>query len=92
MTWQVEIHKKVKKQIEKLPSNVRNTLIYLIHEIESKGPVRGDWPNYGKLGDKLHHCHLKKGKTTYVAVWKEENNEIKMIEMIYVGTHEKAPY
>ncbi|ALC16317.1 hypothetical protein DSOUD_1538 [Desulfuromonas soudanensis] len=54
--------------------------------------MRGDWPNYSKLSADLHHCHLKKGKPTYVAVWREERNEIKLVEVIYAGTHEKAPY
>ena len=55
-------------------------------------PVRGDWPNYGKLKPGQHHCHLKKGHPTYVAIWEERNREIRLIEVIYVGTHEKAPY
>jgi mRNA-degrading endonuclease RelE of RelBE toxin-antitoxin system len=35
---------------------------------------------------------LMKGKPTYVAVWEEQNKEIKLVEVIYAGTHEKAPY
>ncbi len=53
--------------------------------------MRGNWPNYSKLGDGRHHCHLKKGNPTYVAVWIEEQDRI-TVEIIYVGTHEKAPY
>ena len=65
--------------------------VALVREIEEKGPVRGNWPNYGKLSDKVrHHCHLKKGKPTYVACWEEKGKE--EIEVYYVGTHEKAPY
>lgn len=33
-----------------------------------------------------------KGKPTYVAVWAEHNREIRLIEITYIGTHEKAPY
>jgi hypothetical protein len=35
---------------------------------------------------------LKKGNPTYVAVWRESKNEIRLIEVIYAGSHEKAPY
>lgn len=56
------------------------------------GPVRGNWPNYGKLGPGRHHCHLKKGHPTYVAVWEESPEGIKLIEVTYAGTHERAPY
>jgi hypothetical protein len=67
-------------------------LVFLAKEIEIMGPVRGNWPNYGKLAPERHHCHLKKGRPTYVAVWEERNREIRLIEVVYVGTHEKAPY
>ena len=64
----------------------------MLAEIEIAGPVRGNWPNYGKLGKGKHHCHLKKGHPTYVAVWEEKDKEIRLVEVIYVGTHEKSPY
>jgi hypothetical protein len=75
-----------------LPKNVRYALDFLVSEIQFKGPMRGDWPNYGKLGRNRHHCHLKKGHPTYVAVWEEDATGIKLIEVTYVGTYEKAPY
>jgi len=71
---------------------IRELLFQLLREIESSGPVRGNWPNYSKLGDGKHHCHLKKGKPTYVAVWVEREDEIRLVEVVYAGTHEKAPY
>jgi mRNA-degrading endonuclease RelE of RelBE toxin-antitoxin system len=80
------------KQKAKLTKPVRQILYALIHDIEAAGPVRGDWPNYGKLSDGKHHCHLKKGNPTYVAVWQVEDGKIKLVEVTYVGTHEKAPY
>lgn len=61
-------------------------------EIEHKGPVRGNWPNYGRLSGNLHHCHLKKGRPTYVAVWEVIDNTASLVEVTYAGTHEKAPY
>ena len=93
MSWTVMIPRRVEKKVAKLPDKVRKALTLLVHDIENTGPVRGDWPNYGKLGRYTHHCHLKKGKApTYVAVWNESEEEIKLVEVTYVGTHEKAPY
>lgn len=92
MTWKVEFTSKAKKQTDKLPERVREILFQLVREIQSAGPIRGDWPNYSKLSNYKHHCHLKRGKPTYVAVWKESQDTIQLIEVIYAGTHEKAPY
>lgn len=71
MTWKVTIAPKARKGLGKLPGIVRDALVMLQREIEEGGPVRGNWPNYGKLGRDRHHCHLKKGRPTYVAVWEE---------------------
>ena len=76
----------------KLPQHVREAVFTLVRDIEIRGPVRGNWHNYGKLSGGRHHCHIKKGHPTYVAVWVETDQEIKLVEVIYVGTHEKAPY
>lgn len=92
MTWIVKLSRKAEKQKEKLPEQVKGALLFLLHEIARNGPVRGDWPNYGKLGPKQHHCHIRKGRPTYVAVWEEISGEIRLVEITYVGTHEKAPY
>jgi hypothetical protein len=89
--WRVELSKRAEKSLGKLPAPVINALALLIRDIESTGPVRGDWPNYGKLGPKTHHCHLKKGRPTYVAVWAETDTGY-VVEVTYAGTHEKAPY
>jgi mRNA-degrading endonuclease RelE of RelBE toxin-antitoxin system len=90
--WTVYLSKKAIKQVRKLPDNVKTSLVALIREIEEAGPVRGNWPNYSKLGIGRHHCHLKKGRTTYVAIWKVIDKQIYLVELSYVGTHEKAPY
>ncbi len=92
MAWAVKILRKADKQKDKLPEKVKSALLFLMHEISRNGPVRGDWPNYGKLSPGRHHCHIKKGKPTYVVVWEEIDGEIRVVEIIYVGTHEKAPY
>lgn len=92
MQWDVNLSKRAVKQVKKLPENVKSSLVALIREIEEGGPIRGNWPNYSKLGINRHHCHLKKGKTTYVAIWQVIDRKIYIVEITYVGTHEKAPY
>jgi mRNA-degrading endonuclease RelE of RelBE toxin-antitoxin system len=93
MNWTIIIGKRVSRQMAKLPSRVQNAVALLIEDIKENGPIRGDWPNYGKLaGAKLHHCHLRRGRPTYVAVWEEIEKAVKLIEVKYVGTHENAPY
>jgi len=91
MSWIVTFTAKARKQKEKLPEKIAALLFQLAKDIEKLGPVRGDWPNYSKLGANRHHCHLKKGHPTYVAVWKEDRGTVS-VEIIYAGTHEKAPY
>lgn len=67
----------------------------LIKDLTIKGPTV-DWPNYGKLHGKKNedkrHCHLKKGKPTFVCCWEVLDKNIRIIEVYYVGTHENAPY
>jgi hypothetical protein len=74
MEWIVVYSRKAAKLREKLPERVKAVLNALILDISATGPVRGDWPNYSKLSDGLHHCHLKKGQPTYVAVWRVQDN------------------
>ena len=69
--WVVTLSRRTDKSLDYLPNTVRGALALLISDIESGGPVRGDWPNYSRLGQRRHHCHLKKGRPTYVAVWEE---------------------
>ena len=93
MAWTVTVHPKVAKRIPRLPQRIREVLELLLRELEARGPMRGNWSNYSKLSDTRHHCHLiKRGRPTYVAVWEEENGRQQLVEVIYVGTREKAPY
>ena len=92
MSWTVTISKKAAKNLAFLPKRVRKSLVLLMREVETDGPVRGNWPNYGKIDKDRHHCHLKKGRPTYVAVWELKDKEIRLVEVTYAGTHEKAPY
>jgi mRNA-degrading endonuclease RelE of RelBE toxin-antitoxin system len=92
MTWEVKERRSLGKRVRKLPENVQNLLITLKKEMEVNGPIRGNWPNFSSLADNRYHCHLRKGRPTYVAVWEIVDKEIKLIEVIYAETHEKAPY
>jgi hypothetical protein len=87
--WSVKLKKKLTRQVLKLPERVRESLEVLIADIRFSGPVRGDWPNYSKLSNGSHHCHLSYG---YVAVWNVSDNEVRLVEVIYVGSRENAPY
>jgi|GEM_PF-2661321 len=66
----------------------RRRLEILIAEIEVDGPVRGNWRNYSKLeGTKnLHHCHIKTGRPTSVAVWEETDKSIQLVEVFRKAT------
>ncbi|MFH1727802.1 MAG: cytotoxic translational repressor of toxin-antitoxin stability system [Pseudomonadota bacterium] len=77
----------------RLPHKIQFLLSTLFKEMENYGPVRGNWPNYSKLSENKHHCHItKKGKPSYVVCWELIDKKIKIIEVYYVGTREKAPY
>jgi len=64
----------------------------LLAEIKLSGPVQAEWPNYGKLREDCYHCHLQRGRPTYVAVWKVLSKKDQVIEVTYVGSHEKSHY
>ncbi|MBF0207745.1 MAG: cytotoxic translational repressor of toxin-antitoxin stability system [Oligoflexia bacterium] len=89
MSWSVKIKKKFTKHISSFPKNIRENLESLIADLKACGPVRGDWPNYSKLSDGSHHCHLG---YSYVVVWKVIDKHIQIIEVTYVGSRENAPY
>ena len=96
MNWKIRIPNKVGKKIKKLPVVIQSTVLLLMRDLEQAGPATsGGWKNYSKfkgvVGDK-RHCHLSKGRPTYVCCWEVINKEIKLMEVYYVGTHEKAPY
>ena len=96
MRWDVQIHKKVAKQIKKLPANVQAATFLLLRDLEFNGPKSSaGWKHYGKLkamrGDK-RHCHVTRDKTTYICCWEVIDKKIRLLEVYYVGTHENAPY
>jgi mRNA-degrading endonuclease RelE of RelBE toxin-antitoxin system len=47
MKWTVRLTNKAAKQLEKLPSKVKDALLALILEIDKEGPYRANWSNYG---------------------------------------------
>lgn len=92
--WQVIFSRKVGKQQKMLPPRMVDALLLLVEELARRGPVVPKWHHYGKLYGKkdTYHCHLNKGKPRYVVVWFVYENQIKIMEVTYVGTHENAPY
>lgn len=93
--WTVIFSRKAEKQKAKLPPTMVDMLYLLRKEMEAKGPAARGWPHYGKIvGSKSghHHCHLNKGHPTYVVVWQILDNVIRVLEIQFVGTHEKVDY
>jgi hypothetical protein len=93
--WIVLPTKAVERAALKLPQRALLQFRYLFNDLVHRGPALPDWPNYGRFGgvkgDK-RHCHLQKGRPTYVCCWELKDKNRKLIEVYYVGTHEKAPY
>ena len=97
MNWDVNLTKHAAKQLNKLPEKAKLVTQLLVEDLKHQGPAPGKgWPNYGKLhtrqNEDKRHCHLTKGRPTYVACWQILDASKKTIEVYYVGTHEKAPY
>ncbi len=94
MNWNVYFNKKARKQFDALPISVQEAAQTLVQEIRKLGPLRHNWKNFSKLGgtENCYHCHIKNGKPTYVICWEVINKKIQIVEVYYVGTHEKSPY
>jgi mRNA-degrading endonuclease RelE of RelBE toxin-antitoxin system len=92
MTWTVKFTKKAEKNVLLLPDKIQDLVAFLVEDLKRGGPVAHEWPRYSKLSDTRYHCHLKKGHPTYVACWQVVDKKIKLMEIYYAGTHEKAPY
>jgi mRNA-degrading endonuclease RelE of RelBE toxin-antitoxin system len=89
-TWRVTAKKKIERSLNKLPKRIREAYAALIFDLSIKGPCPGKkWQNYSTLGPHKHHCHLT---YSYVACWEEVSGEIRVLEVYYVGSREKAPY
>ena len=91
--WTVDLVGQAKKAGKNLSKDAAASFVFLLQELKSLGPFRHSWPNYTKMnGVDDYHCHLKKGRPTYVACWKIRDKSKKIIEVYCAGTHEKAPY
>lgn len=70
----------------------------LMLDLQNNGVVQKQWPNYSKLSNDRHHCHLA---YHYVAVWRERprgifvadefDGEIEIV-ITYAGSRGSAPY
>lgn len=89
MKWDISLSPKASKQVNNLPKKIFDTLVTLEAEMMILGPVRGNWPNYSKLGKDKHHCHLSR---KYVACWKVIDKKVQLIEVYYAGSRENANY
>lgn len=94
--WYVVVTRRALKQIGQLPSLIKASTLLLMRDIKCNGPgTSGRWKNCGKFrgmrGDR-YHCHVSKGRPTYVCCWQVINKKIRIVEVYYVGTYEKAPY
>lgn len=94
--WFVSFSRSASSQRDKLKRSgtkpsICDVINLLVIEMTKEGPFRTNWSNYGPLHDG-YHCHLKKGKPTYVACWRIIDKVKKKIEVYYVGTHENAQY
>lgn len=97
LNWNADFSTKAGKQYNTLRINgsrpsVNDAIDLLMLELRRNGPKLPNWPNFGPLEKDHFHCHLRKGKPTYVACWRILNKKTKQIEVYYVGTHEGAPY
>ena len=87
--YKVVFKKKVERKLDALPPKQAQKLSLLVDDLGANGPVRANWPNYGKLkGTNTHHCHIDK---KWVACWVETQQGIQ-IEVTYAGSRESAPY
>lgn len=92
--WTVHIVGQAKKASKVLSKPALESYQFLLLELRMLGPYRNNWPNYTKMkgfGDD-YHCHIEKGRPTYVACWRIVNKKQGILEIYYAGTHEKAPY
>lgn len=56
--FDVKIKRKIEKKINKLPTSIQGKFEDLVFDLEEKGPIQNNWPNYSKLKDNEYHCHL----------------------------------
>ena len=84
-------HRASKKSGQILSKAASSAFALLIENLKRLGPYRVEWPDFTKMPKDEYHCHLKKGRPTYVACWRLFK-KLHYIEVFYAGTHENAPY
>ncbi|MHC1699993.1 MAG: type II toxin-antitoxin system RelE/ParE family toxin [Humidesulfovibrio sp.] len=96
MSWTIFITNKATKQIDKLSPNLKEIFEALLRDLQQCGPQLPGWPhfqkNHGTGKIECYHCHLQRGKPTWVAIWRVLDKRARQLEIRYVGTHEKADY
>lgn len=92
--WTVNLVGKARKNCKRLPKGIQEIFQVLLAELKLAGPIRKQWPHFGKIkgATDCYHCHLQRGSPTYVAVWRVGDKAKRITEVTYVGTHEKAEY
>ena len=92
--WTINIIGQAKKASKVLSKSAASSYAFLLIELEELGPYRSNWPNYTKMKgfNDDYHCHIEKGKPTFVVCWRIKDKKQKITEVYYAGTHEKAPY
>lgn len=72
-----------------MPGKIKALFDALMRDLKLTGPIQYEWHNYSKLTHNRFHCHLDRN---YVAVWEVVDNEVRILEITYVGSREDAPY
>lgn len=89
--WTVNIIRQATYYRNNLPPKVLDKFVLLMTQLKTLGPIRHNWLNYTKIKDE-YHCHIHRGRPTYVVCWRVLDKKDKKMEIYYAGTHEKAPY
>jgi hypothetical protein len=86
--YEVIVKRRTLKGLRKMPEQIQMKMANLVEDLRDKGPIRKEWPNFGKLGPDAYHCHLSHH---WVACWLCQKNS-RIIEVYYAGSRENAPY
>jgi len=94
--WTVESSAKIKKQIRRLGEDQDALFAALQAELEVNGRAGEGWPKVGPIWQfgknrNIIKVHLNSNRPIYVVMYEIFKNE-RRIQVLYVGTHEKAPY
>lgn len=88
MKYKVIWKRKIDRQVSEMPEAEQKKFALLVKDLENKGPIQKNWPNFSDLGKNTYHCHLS---YHWVSCWYCEKKSI-VVEVTYAGSREKAPY